>query len=413
MRASCQLQNHLNKALTLICTNPNCHSQRLLCIKCVATDHQDCLDYLLQIEDVNTGRLYENSNWIQKEKVKQAVAKAQELELDHSEEKYYKTLEEHIDNELQKVVDFFLQKVAEIKQKMLSDAQKSFDRKDIGLKAFEEELRTIYNFDALMDILGSLQSGKNNLVTLSEDLTNFFAEIQIQEYQNTELLSMAEKLNSFPYSFLDFEPGLFDNFKKAIPFELFDKDLQTAQEKWRWSTSLRSAGIDLTDDHLIAKKDGCALKNRAILGDINMCGARYQWELDISSGYFCIATHFSDQDYDPIFGVVELSNELDFEDLPLEAAYGLSMGGKSFNMTEVCELPETSSRKYLCDLDLVNGTFTISSQGVIVGEEILNLKGKRFSPFVILKHRDSSVKLRVPRRSTQLCKEGLYSVNSL
>ena len=268
MERLCQFNNH-NKPFSLICTSPECTSNRLLCFKCLRSEHAKCLNYILEVDDVEKRTLSSNVNWIRSEDVQKATKAIRSYGVETFEVNFLKAFQDRTEREFTKVTELFLERMQQEKKKVLDHTYNRLNTEKIAAKDFDQSLSGIYSFDTLLGILGLFQSGEKNLEEASQGLSIFFAETYAEESSNKGLHAMAKRINSLNDELNQLSLDAFEKFKKCIEFQTptpddgqRQEDLnrekahqgEFTQEKWTWDAKNISQEIALDTDCLIAKK---------------------------------------------------------------------------------------------------------------------------------------------------------------
>src|SRR5690349_904157 len=122
---TCHLEDHLNKPITWICSNPTCQNNRLLCSRCLVALHHDCQEHTLEIEDVYHRNLADNVNWIKGTETKRAFYLIKKRKLNDANQIFgiFKSL---ITEEFAKLADYVVQKIDETRDKVLKEVEEKY-----------------------------------------------------------------------------------------------------------------------------------------------------------------------------------------------------------------------------------------------------------------------------------------------
>lgn len=390
MKACCTLEFHDNKPLSCICTNPKCQNNRIFCAKCLKIFHKDCLDYTLDIDDIDKRIFSYNVAWIQDPTIAKTIMTLEKFKITGSRDQLIAAMGNLIDEEFNKLMDFFVEKIKEAKMKVMENIKKSAGEDNNVLERFVKKLKTLYNFDSFLGILEPLKQDVADIDGLSKELHEYLEYINSQQKEMDELRDMAKKIGNLTKSYLELELQQFEKFKESLSFGLFDNYPSWTKEdvnSWTWSSVKKSQKITLSEDMKIAKKTVNSDGYHGILGDVEFSQGKARWEMDIATeGYVSRWV---------CFGIIEPQYAKNINNLPYNSYLGLSTRGQTYGLQKVNELKRYDNQKYLCELDLETGTFTISSEGVIACRETYSLKNKRFIPFVVLYMTGNMAKLTV------------------
>lgn len=385
MKTFCRTPHHEDKPIEWVCTNPSCPHSRLFCSKCLKQFHKDCLDFSLQIEDIDKRTFSDNNEWIRDTTIAEAILAVEKNKLQASKDHLAATFEKLIEEEFTKVIEFFMMKIQETKAKVFENISKLSMEGLAVTEEFPTKLKSLYNFDSFLGILDPIKQDGADLNIINKQLDEFFRHINGQVDQQKELHEMARKILSIKKNYLEVDHRLFDKFLKSIPFDLFEEYPTRLACTWSWSSSKKSSKITLSEDGTTAKKEAGA-GYTAILGDTEFNNGKWNWEIDVASAR-------NDKKW-VYFGVIEPSLVPTTENLPYNSGIGLDTYGAAYRMSIITDIYGYDNKKFTCELDIDEGTFRIFSGGKEVCKEVESLKGKRLVPFVTLYEAGNRVKLK-------------------
>ena len=84
------------------------------------------------------------------------------------------------------------------------------------------------------------------------------------------------------------------------------------------------------------------------------------------------------------FGVIETQLVRTFQAFPTNSAIALTTSGYFSQMTCLNPLPNYDNKTYVCELDMEEGTFTISYNSTIIAKQNCDIRGKTVVPFAFL-----------------------------
>jgi len=341
---------------------------------------------MLHIQEVFKNSFTKNSNWIQNKEIKEAILLVEKYGLTGSNEQLIKAFEDLVNKEFTDVANFFNEKLSETKEKIIKVFKESISSENIKADEFNQQIKNLYNFDALRNILNSMQNEQKEVNVVSKELSDFFQNINSMKTQEQELQKMAKNLNSFIKNFLEVDQTLFKEFKEAIPFDMFNKYSPT-KNTWTWSPVQKSPKIILCDNNMKAKRADPSYTYAAVLGTTKLAKGHFQWELEVASG--------NTQHQWITFGILEAHLVKNLDNFAYVDTNGLSTYGQYYKMNKVGSLADFDNKTFLCDLNLIKGTFTISCQGTVICKEQSDLKDKVYLPFAILYRNENTITLKV------------------
>ncbi len=389
MEQCCKLEGHYDKPYSWVCTNPTCQSKRILCSKCLTLLHRNCLNFMLHIKEVFNKSFTQNSNWIQNKDIKDTILLVEKYGLTGSNEELIKAFEDLVNKEFSEVTSYFNEKIEETKDKIIKVFKESIASENIKADEFTKQVKTMYNFDTLANILDSMEKEQKEINTINKELTDYFANINSTKSQEQEVQKMAKNLNSFIKNYLEVDQNLFKEFKEAIPFDMFNKYSPT-KKFWTWNPAQKSTKILLSDNNTKAKRNDPSYTYAAVIGSLKFAKGHYQWEIEVSSG--------NTQHQWITFGILEANLVKNLENFAYVDTNGLSTYGQYYKMNKVGTLPDFDNKTFLCDLNLIKGTFTISCEGTVICKEQNDLKDKTFLPFAILYRNENAVTVKVVKQ---------------
>ena len=386
----CPLLNHFNKPITLICTNPKCQNKRLLCLKCLTLDHRDCLDFILEVDDVYDRTFLPNLNWINDHEVKKAIKIIAEYQLNGPGDQLRQLFENLLDKEFAKIQEYFQEKILEQKAKILDDFRATSDFEMVNIEGFMKHLQELYNFDSFISILQSLHKEDKSIELLNKELETFLLEISAKEIQQKSLIELAQRLNRFTKNYLTSDSDTIEKFKHSIDFHILD-DYPLRIKKTSWDPFKKSQRLEILENNTIARRLDDIYEMTAVLGITEMEHGHYQWEVEVNTK--------NPQHQWILFGVADKNLGKNLEAFNYREAMGLSTFGQFYNMTKVEALNDYDNKTYLCYLDFSKGLFTISFEGKVVAKGDKDLKGnngnKVLVPYAILTRRDNMIRLQM------------------
>jgi len=400
MQGTCPVPNHASKALMFICTNPQCEGSRLLCFTCLNTQHQQCLNYILEVDDIYKRSLSANVKWVKDDEVRQAIVLTQYQDSATLKESTLHGLEEFVETEFNKINEYFFEKMREAKKKTIDHIQSKIISENINIKEFEEQLKGLYNFDALVAILESFRTGEKGLDIIDIELKSFFKEINSSLNMSKELYEVANKISSLAQEIRNFNQVNLEKFKDSIPFEILkvDRDgqiLKIQEETWTWDALKKSNEIGLQNNNTVAAKTAYYSKDRrAVLGSVELSSHQHRWEIDFSDSSPHMPCFVNWLKNYTVFGITEtLFNNV--ENPSLDSIIGIDLNGKYFNMDEGAKSGNVKTKKYVCELDLNKGVFCIYNDGKMLCRKNTGIKSKKFYPILVLYCVHDKAKLRI------------------
>jgi len=344
---------------------------------------------MLHIKEVFNKSFTQNSNWIQNKDIKDTILLVEKYGLTGSNEELIKAFEDLVNKEFSEVTSYFNEKIEETKDKIIKVFKESIASENIKADEFTKQVKTMYNFDTLANILDSMEKEQKEINTINKELTDYFANINSTKSQEQEVQKMAKNLNSFIKNYLEVDQNLFKEFKEAIPFDMFNKYSPT-KKFWTWNPAQKSTKILLSDNNTKAKRNDPSYTYAAVIGSLKFAKGHYQWEIEVSSG--------NTQHQWITFGILEANLVKNLENFAYVDTNGLSTYGQYYKMNKVGTLPDFDNKTFLCDLNLIKGTFTISCEGTVICKEQNDLKDKTFLPFAILYRNENAVTVKVVKQ---------------
>jgi len=341
---------------------------------------------MLHIQEVFKNSFTQNSNWIQNKEIKNAILLVEKYGLTGSNEELIKAFEDLVNKEFTEVANFFNEKLNETKEKIIKVFKESISSENIKADEFNQQIKKLYNFDALRNIIDSMQKEQKEVNVVSKELNDFFQNINSMKTQEQELLKTAKNLNSVIKNFLEVDQSIFKEFKEAIPFDMFNK-YSPNKSTWTWSPTQKSPKIILSDNNTKAKRADPSYTYAAVLGTTKLSKGHFQWELEVASG--------NTQHQWITFGILEAHLVKNLDNFAYVDTNGLSTYGQYYKMNKVGSLSDFDNKTFLCDLNLIKGTFTISCQGTVICKEQSDLKDKVYLPFAILYRNENTITLKV------------------
>ena len=388
MKVCCRLDDHYDRPLNWICTSPKCDKTRIFCSMCLKVFHKECLDYTVEIDDINRRLFGPNIGWIQDNTIANAITSIEKHKLTGHKEQLVGILGKLVEKEFTKITDFFMAKIEETKIKVLENVKQLSQEGDMVIDEFTTKLKSLYNFDTFLGILEPLKLDETDINDISQKLDIFFQQINSQQDHQKELRVMARKIISLTKNCFEGDKDLFDKFKDSIQFDIFDSYPSKAISQWAWSESpsAKSSTILLKGDSWITKKEKIPKGFTAVLGDTELSTGIWKWEIEVSSGRI---------DHEWVyFGIMEPRLAGDIENVHYSKGMGLTTSGYFCGVEKVNNLGEYDNKRYLCVLDMNEGTFTISSDGLLICKEKDSLKGKTYVPFATLYYSGNTAKLK-------------------
>jgi len=341
---------------------------------------------MLHMQQIFKQNFTENIHWIQNKDIKEAILTVEKYGLTGSNEQLIKAFEELVDKELNEISVFFEQKLKETKENILKVFKDSISAENLKVDEFTRQMKNLYNFDKLTTILEPLQTGETDANQINEQLKDFFNSINSNKAQEQELQKLSKNLNSFINNYLEVDRTLFKDFKEAIPFDLFSKYSPT-KSLWTWSPVQKSSKIVLSEGNNKAYRADPSYTYAAVIGSTKMAKGHFQWEIEVKSG--------NTQHQWITFGILETNLVKNLDNFSYVDTNGISSYGQFYKMNKVGTLTDYDNKTFLCDLDLIKGTFRISCQGTLICKEQNDLKDKVFYPFAILYRNENSVTVKV------------------
>jgi len=130
------------------------------------------------------------------------------------------------------------------------------------------------------------------------------------------------------------------------------------------------------------------------LGSFELSSNVHRWEIDFSDSSPHMPCFVNWVKNYTIIGITEtIFNNV--ENPSLDNLVGIDLNGKYYNMDEGVKSGSIKSKKYICELDFTQGTFSILIDGKIICRKNSGIKGKKFYPIVIFYCVHEKAKLRV------------------
>ena len=387
----CIVPGHDSKPIKYICFQKDCKENRLLCFSCLTLSHKICSNAVVEIESLFERDLPTNSGLISCPDVKQAALfLKREGATTKGKDSFNQKIEGMLDQEIDKLVHFFSQRLIQIKNQFMSNLKES--ELTVNSDEFLQKLNNIFNFDSLLGIIQESQSDEKALQTISKRLDEYIKEMtQKQKEEENELKKMSRAFCFYDQCHSKIKTELFDQFKESIPFNTIQMSLNHIVHEYgvkslRWDLSKKSQSIEVSEDgkditKIKGSKDGLS----TAIGNLELNEGRYQWTLKIN-------TNRSDNRW-ILFGIVETNLINDFESLEYAKFIGFSTTNKYHGMTEVNKMQVTTNNTYLCEFDWQSNVFNITHEGRIICKSNQDLKGRTFVPFVVLEYEDNEAVL--------------------
>lgn len=396
MKIACKNTDHLNKPISWLCIKPACTNNRFLCSMCTS-DHEECADNLLRIEDLMKSKHAENLNMVTEPSVKEAISLLHENGIFENHDLPIKIFEENLNKHFDKLTEDFVNKVKDTKTKILNNAKDLFLQVQVDMDTFENKLKSVYNLNSFKNILEDLEIDSRDFEAANNLLTKAITESAEKKNDMNDLTTTANSLNYFIKNFIEIDQSLFREFQKNIPFQIFE-GYPKVHKLLGWDPIKKSTHISLGNDNMNAKKDfystWSTMGNTAVLGNKVMSRGVHKWILEVHTEGQTIMSpqppfHWI------CFGVIQASWANDMENFPYKKGFSLSSLGEVFNMTEVKKLKNGyDDLIYVCNLDMEEGTFTISHEGSVLVKQSFSLKGMNLVPFVYLYRADNNVRIK-------------------
>lgn len=394
MKIACRNTDHLNKPITWLCVKPACQSNRFLCSMCTS-EHEECADNLLRIEDLM--KTQQADNMITEPAIKEAISLLQEHGISENHDLPLKIFEENLNKQFDKITEDFLNKVKDTKAKILHTAKDLFLQTQVDLDTFGNKLKSVYNVNSFKSILEDLEIDPRDFEAANNLLTKAIHESVDKKTDLQDLTIAANSLNYSIKNFVELDHSLFREFQKNIPFQIFE-GYPKVHKLLGWNASKKSTHISLGNDNMNAKKDfyssWSTMGHTAVLGNKEMNRGIHKWILEVhTEGQRILSPqppfHWI------CFGVIETSHAKDLENFPYKKSFSVSSIGEVFNMTEVKRLKNGyDDLIYVCNLDMEEGTFTISHEGNVLAKQSFSLKGMSLVPFAYLYRAENNVRIR-------------------
>ena len=396
MKIACRNTEHLNKPVTWLCIKPECKNMRFLCSMCTS-EHEACADNLLRIEDLMKAKQADNLNMISDPSIKEAVSLLQEHGIFENHDLPIKIFEENLNKQFDKITEDFLNKVKDTKTKILNTAKDLFLQTQVDMDTFENKLKSVYNINSFKNILEDLEIDSRDFEAANNLLTKAIQESGEKKNDLQDLKIAANSLNYSVRNFIEIDESLFREFQKNIPFQIFE-GYPKVHKLLGWNPSKKSNHIALGNDNMNAKKENYSSwttsGNTAVLGNREMSRGIHKWILEIHTEGQRVQSpqppfHWI------CFGVIEAKYAKNMEDFPYRKSFSVSSLGEVFNMTEMKKLKNGyDDLVYVCNLDMEEGTFTISHEGSVLVRQSWSLKGMTLVPFAYLYRADNNVRIR-------------------
>jgi len=358
------------------------------------SEHDNCADYLLRIEDFLEGKFTENLIWMEEKNIKEVLELKEKYGLKGDNEELLKIFEGLISKEFDNIIKNFAQKANEAKEHMLLNAKQLFSTPQFDLKLFKEKLDSLYNIDTFKTIFESSEKEESNFEEINNELNKLFKQAT-DKTNIEELQEIARTINAFTRNLVEIDERLFTEFKKNIPFQMFD-GYPRVMKMLSWDPVRKSNKITLGNDNMNAQKIFYSTwdtrGDTAIVGSRPMSRGLHKWILEVHTQVTQPGT--PKESHWICFGVIEDQFVKDAEHFSYRKALGLSSLGEVYNAKLVNKLEDYDDKIYVCNLDMEEGTFTISYRGTIIAQQSSRLKGKSVVPFAYLHRGNNCVKLR-------------------
>jgi len=323
-------------------------------------------------------------NWINNSHIKEALHLLAQHNVSDREQLLY-VYEGIINQEFDKIIQTFLQKVQETKEKIMKNAREMYTIANINLEDFKTGLGSLYDIDSLIELLQSFESGQRCSNTVNREICTLFETIHTKKDEEKTLEDIAKNVTSFAKYYLEVDPRPFDDLKQRLNLETFDA---CPFRIWSWHPEVKSASISLENFNTFAQKHQQAEKySTAVIGTNALSKGVHRWEVeiatrDIEHNWIC-------------FGVIETNLVKEVTDFPYCDAVGIDTYGRLHNMDNEGLMVNYDFKTFLCELDMENGTFTISYGGTVVARQRKSLKGKIVVPFADLGEPGNTARLHV------------------
>jgi len=310
-------------------------------------------------------------NWMNNTEVKKALQLLASKDITNGKEQLLQIYQDLINKEFDKLTEHFLQKIAKTKESIFHNARELYSTTNINLEGFAAELRKLYNIDALIDIIQSLGGRQTDLNTINRDLCTLFEEINLNKEAEKNLEDIAKNINSFTKYYTEINIQPFEDLKASLNFANFDR---IPFRLWSWFPDVKSSFISLDETNMIAQKmSDSPAYTTAVLGTLALSKGCHRWEIelqtrDVENSWMC-------------FGIIETHLVKKVTNFPYCKAMGVDTYGRLHNMESEGLLVNYDNKIYSCELDMDNGTFTISYQGTVIAKQDKNIKGKIVVPF--------------------------------
>ena len=357
---NCRLPNHASKPLTMVCSNLECKTKRrLMCLKCLLENHKDCVNHVLEIENIFTRDLALNLNWFKNEEIKTAVKLIKKYDL-NNQVQVLETSEKRVEEEFAKLKDHLNEEIDKAKEIVLNNLrERQSNDVQFNLKTFTKRMEEFYGFDTLVGIIESTKNNnQNDLETLNIVLESFFTSLNDKKNgSDADLETKSKSLGKYLKDVIELDTSLFEKAKTTFRMKSFENYLE--KPNWTWNPDFKSEGITLSKNNMFAKKTQGS--GYVAIGTFEMSKGVHKWELDIASA--------NNDSYWIAFGIVDKAvlvarnNTHHIGSFNYTRTYGFSIQGCAYQMSCV-KIPKSFDNKtYVCDLDMDKGTFTISCDG--------------------------------------------------
>jgi len=324
------------------------------------------------------------NNWITNPHIKQALHLLAQHNVSDKEQLLY-VYENLINQEFDKIIQTFLAKVSEAKENIMKNAREMYTLANINLEDFKVGLGSLYDIDSLIELIQSHDSGQRCSSTVNRELCTLFEEINSKKDQEKNLEDIAKNIISFAKYYLEIDPRPFDDLQEKLSLEKFDT---CPFRIWSWHPEVKSNSISLSNFNTIAEKTQQSMRySTAVVGTTALSRGIHRWEVeiatrDIEHNWIC-------------FGVIETRLVKEVTDFPYCEAVGIDTYARLHNMDNEGLLANYDFKTFLCELNMENGTFTISYGGTVVARQRKSLKGKIVVPFADLGEPGNIVRLHV------------------
>ena len=378
MTTTCQDPNHFNQQIILLCTNSQCKSNPYLCSQCLPY-HQDCLDKLLLM--IETRSSFGSSGPKGTEKTRHIRNALDILDDIESKKELLECYQDLLEDEFEKLTRYFGQRIHETKLLIVEKARGLYETKDFTVSHLKQQLKKLYKFGASPSIIDALDYDRKDTEMIKKGLETFFSGFEIDETKKKTYRKA--KSDEGMLSLNNLERNKLETLKK-FQREMSDfSERLASKEAWKWDSINKSDLIALSNGQMIAEKRvGTKNIDSAILGSIVMTEGFYKWEIEVGSQWIC-------------FGIIDPYLVKDMEAFSYKESVGMDTARGLYSMERVYSLNDYKNKKYVCELDMENGSFRIYNCGKLVSKYEGDFKGQSMVPFVDFYNAGGKVKLRI------------------